>query len=88
MRVLLFAVYLVMASWLLLSALLRVALSLLDGVPLDVLPALTGGLGLIAFAALTPRAIARVRARARSGAAARGGAEHAENASADSAPAR
>jgi len=64
-RILFFVMYCVMAFWLVVAAVLRVLLSLSGGVPLDVLPAITGGLGLFALLAVVPRTIRRVRDRPR-----------------------
>jgi hypothetical protein len=60
-----FAVYCVMALWMLVAAVLRVLLSMRSGVPIDVLTAITGGLGLLALLAVVPRAIRRIRDRPR-----------------------
>lgn len=65
MRTLFFVMYCVMALWLVAAAVLRVLLSLSGGVPLDVLPAITGGLGLFALVAVVPRAVRRIRDRPR-----------------------
>jgi uncharacterized membrane protein len=62
-----FIVYAVMGVWLVLASVLRVVLSLRSGVPIDVLPAVTGGLGLVALLLLVPRAIRRIRRARRSG---------------------
>jgi hypothetical protein len=62
-----FLVYAVMAVWLVVASVLRVVLSLRGGVPIDVLPAVTGGLGLVALLLLIPRAVRRVRAGRRAG---------------------
>ncbi len=67
MRHVFFVVYAVMAVWLVIASILRVVLSLRSGVPIDVLPAVTGGLGLVALLLLIPRAVRRVRAGRRSG---------------------
>ena len=64
-RFLFFVVYCVMALWMVVSAVLRVLLSLSSGVPLDVLPAITGGLGLLALLGAVPRAVRRIRDRPR-----------------------
>jgi hypothetical protein len=62
-----FIVYAVMAVWLVIASVLRVVLSLRSGVPIDVLPAVTGGLGLVALLLLIPRAVRRVRRARRTG---------------------
>jgi len=64
-RILFFVMYCVMALWLVVAAVLRVLLSLSGGVPLDVLPAITGGLGLFALLAVVPRTVRRIRDRPR-----------------------
>jgi len=64
-RFLFFGMYCLMALWMLVAAVLRVLLSLGSGVPLDVLPAITGGLGLFALLAVVPRVIRRIRDRPR-----------------------
>ena len=63
MRFLFFVMYCVMALWMLVAAVLRVLLSVSSGVPLDVLPAITGGLGLFALLAVVPRTVRRIRDR-------------------------
>lgn len=63
MRVLFFLMYCVMALWLLVAAVVRVLLSLSSGIPVDVLPAITGGLGLFALLVVVPRTIRRIRDR-------------------------
>ena len=65
MRSVFFVMYGVMAVWMLVAAVLRVTLSVANGVPVDVLPAITGGLGLVALAAMVPRTIRRLRRRPR-----------------------
>lgn len=65
MRFVFFVFYCVMALWLLVAAVLRVMLSLQAGVPLDVLPAITGALGLLALVIAVPRVIRRIRERPR-----------------------
>jgi hypothetical protein len=60
-----FGMYLVMSSWLVIAAVLRVLLSLADGYALDVLPLITGALGLFALMMVLPRIVRRVRGRAR-----------------------
>ena len=65
MRHVFFVVYAVMAGWLVVGAVLRVLLSLHSGVPVDVLPAITGGLGLIALLLIVPRTARRLRAARR-----------------------
>jgi hypothetical protein len=64
-RLVLFVMYCVMASWMLVAAVLRVMLSVNDGVPIDALPAITGGIGLFALASTVPRVVGRIRDRAR-----------------------
>jgi hypothetical protein len=64
-RTLFFVMYCVMALWLVVAAVLRVLLSLSGGIPLDVLPAITGGLGLFALLAVVPRTVRRIRDRPR-----------------------
>ena len=66
MRHVFFVVYALMAVWLVTASILRVLLSLGSGVALDILPAITGGLGLVALLMLVPRSIRRLRARGRS----------------------
>ena len=44
---------------------LRVVLSVSQGVPLDVLPAITGSLGLLGLVTLIPRSMRRIRVRTR-----------------------
>lgn len=58
-----FVVYSVMAAWLVVAAVLRIVLSLRSGIPLDVLPAITGGLGLLALTIALPRTLNRIRRR-------------------------
>ena len=65
MRQILFVMYCVMALWLLIAAVLRVVLSVNGGVALDVLPAITGGLGLFALIAAVPLVVRRLRDRPR-----------------------
>jgi hypothetical protein len=60
-----FAFYVLMAIWLVFASILRVVLSLRSGVALDVLPAITGGLGLVALLVLVPRVLRRIRASRR-----------------------
>jgi hypothetical protein len=55
--------YTLMAVWMLIAAVLRVVLSLRSGVRLDVLPVITGGIGLFALLILGGRALYRVRRR-------------------------
>ena len=62
-RAVFFAMYCVMAFWMLVAAVLRVTLSLRAGVSLDVLPGVTGALGLFALVAAIPRVVRRVRGR-------------------------
>jgi hypothetical protein len=62
-RLVLFVMYCVMASWMLVAAVLRVMLSVNNGVPIDALPAITGGIGLFALGSTVPRVIGRVRHR-------------------------
>lgn len=63
MRSVLLVMYCVMALWMLAAAVLRVVLSLNSGVDVDVLPAITGGIGLFALASAAPRLVRRVRSR-------------------------
>ena len=58
-----FVMYTVMALWMLIAAVLRVVLSLRSGVGIDVLPAVTGGIGLVALLILGGRALYRLRRR-------------------------
>ena len=46
--------YVVMAVWLLLAAAARIALQLAGGLDLDLLPLVTGGIGLLGLIALVP----------------------------------
>jgi hypothetical protein len=55
--------YVVMALWLFVVSILRVALSVASGVALDVLPFVTGGIGLVALLIVIPAAVGAVRAR-------------------------
>jgi hypothetical protein len=55
--------YCVMALWMLVAAVLRVVLSLNSGVPVDVLPAITGAFGLLAVVVLVPRLVRSIRNR-------------------------
>jgi hypothetical protein len=64
MRSVFFVMYTLMALWMLAAAVLRVVLSLRNGVALDALPAITGGIGLVALLLLGGRAARRVRRRA------------------------
>lgn len=63
MRSVFFGMYSVMALWMLVAAVLRVLFSLGSGVPVDLLPGVTGVFGLVALAALVPRTIRRIRGR-------------------------
>lgn len=47
-------VYVTMAAWLLIASALRIAIQLGSGLPLDPLPFIGGGLGLLALVALVP----------------------------------
>jgi hypothetical protein len=58
-----FAVYAVMAGWLLLAAVLRILLLLRSGAALDPLPFISGGMGLAALIVLLPRISTMRRAR-------------------------
>ena len=58
-----FVMYSVMAVWSVVAAVLRFLLSLRSGVPLDVLPAITGSLGVLALLAIGPRVLRRLRDR-------------------------
>lgn len=63
MKPVLLVVYATMALWMIAVAMLRVALSLANGVPIDALPAITGGIGLLALLILIPRIARRARGR-------------------------
>lgn len=65
MRAVVLLIYVVMGVWLLLAAGLRIALQLGQGLDLDPLPFVSGGLGLLALLALAP-ASAEWRRRGRS----------------------
>ena len=54
MRTVLLIAYVVMAGWLLVSAILRVLIQLAGDVPLDPLPVISAGVALIALVALRP----------------------------------
>ena len=55
--------YVVMALWLLLVSVLRLALSAGSGAPADGLPFVTGGLGLLGLVILLPAVVRSVRGR-------------------------
>jgi hypothetical protein len=63
MRPVVLTAYVVMALWLFLVSVLRLALSAGSGTPVDGLPFVTGGLGLVALVILAPAAIRIVRGR-------------------------
>jgi hypothetical protein len=65
MRPVILLTYVVMALWLLVAAVLRVLLSAANRVPVDGLPVVTGGLGLLALLILVPTAVRGVRNRTR-----------------------
>ena len=54
MKVVILIVYVVMAAWLLFASAARIALQLNRGLDLDVLPFLSGALGLLALLLLLP----------------------------------
>lgn len=63
MRSVFFVMYTLMALWMLIAAVLRVVLSLRSGVALDMLPAITGSIGLFALLILAGRGLRRLRRR-------------------------
>ena len=63
MRPVLLTAYVVMALWLLLASVLRVALSAGSGTSVDGLPFVTGGLGLVALVVLLPAVVRATRGR-------------------------
>jgi hypothetical protein len=63
MRPVILTMYVVMALWLFLVSVLRLALSAGSGVPVDGLPFVTGGLGLLALLILIPAGIRAVLTR-------------------------
>ena len=63
MRSVFYVMYTLMALWMLAAAVLRVVLSLRSGVAIDVLPAITGGIGLFALLVLAGRGLRRLRER-------------------------
>jgi hypothetical protein len=63
MRPVILTAYVVMALWLFVVSVLRLVLSIGSGVPVDGLPFVTGGLGLLALVILVPAAVRTVLAR-------------------------
>jgi hypothetical protein len=63
MRPVILTMYVVMALWLFVVSVLRLVLSAGSGVPVDGLPFVTGGLGLLALLILIPAGIRAVLSR-------------------------
>jgi hypothetical protein len=63
MRPVILTMYVVMALWLFVVSVLRLVLSAGSGVPVDGLPFVTGGLGLLALLLLIPAGIRAVLSR-------------------------
>lgn len=64
-RVVTAVAYVVMAAWLIVAAALRITLQLSEGMPLDPLPFISGGIALLALIALVPAADEFLQRRAR-----------------------
>jgi hypothetical protein len=60
-RSLILVVYVVMGAWLIISAVGRLVLQLLNEQPVDALPFITGGLGVVALGLVLPLHLARRR---------------------------